>query len=159
MELIDKELIIKELKRRIDFSDKLADAAAEKNLRNTMEANELLIAQYGSLLDFINTLETKEVYEYDEALERARKINSDEGEQMPTYLLDNSESNVKFPFKAKVKSNGKIVTICGGQLNMDCKKWVKYQSNVEDGYTVYEPKDLELVFNIEQKLDDNMAKI
>ena len=68
-----------------------------------------------------------------------------------TCLLDNSESNVKFPFKAKVKSNGKIVTIQGGQLSMDCKKYVKYQSNVEDGYMVYEPENLELVCNVEQK--------
>ena len=75
-----------------------------------------------------------------------------QGEQKPTCLLDNSESNVKFPFKAKVKSNGKIVTIRGGQLNKDCKEWVKYQSNVEDGYKVYEPKDLELVYNVAQEL-------
>ena len=79
-----------------------------------------------------------------------------QGEQKPTCLLDNSESNVKFPFKAKVKSNGKIVTIQGGQLSMVCKEWVKYQSNVEDGYKVYEPEDLESVCDIEQEFDDKV---
>ena len=77
-----------------------------------------------------------------------------QGEQNPTCLLDNLESNVKFPFKARVKSNGKIVTIQGGQLNMDCKKYGKYQSDVEDGYIVYKPEDLESVCDIEQEFDD-----
>lgn len=67
MELIDKAAIVAELKRRIDFSDKLANATAKKNLHNTVETHELLIAQYGSLLNFINTLEIKEVYEHNNA--------------------------------------------------------------------------------------------
>lgn len=79
------------------------------------------------------------------------RIKEIEKQGEPTCLLDNSESNVKFPFKAKVKSNGKIVTIQGGQLSMDCKEYTKYQSNVEDGYMVYEPENLELVCNVEQK--------
>ena len=76
-------------------------------------------------------------------------------EQKPTCLSDNLVHNVKFafPFKAKVKSNGKIVTILNGQLSMDCKEWIKYQSDVEDGYTVYAPKDL---INIEYKPADKL---
>lgn len=77
-------------------------------------------------------------------------------EQKPACLLDNSKSNIEFPFKAKVKRNGKIVTIHGGQLSMDGKEWIKYQSNKEDGYMVYEPEDLELVYNIEQKPVDKI---
>jgi len=76
-------------------------------------------------------------------------------EQKPTCLSDNLVHNVKFafPFKAKVKSNGKIVTILNGQLSMDCKEWIKYQSDVEDGYTVYAPEEL---VNIEQKPADKV---
>ena len=59
--------------------------------------------------------------------------------------LDNSYSHVTFPFMAKVKSTGKIVTIHGGQLNQGGGEWIKYQSDVEDGYKVYKPNDLELV--------------
>lgn len=61
MELIDKELIIKELKTRIDLCDKFADAAAEYNLHNALEANELLIREYERIISFLNTLEVKEV--------------------------------------------------------------------------------------------------
>jgi len=73
-----------------------------------------------------------------------------QGEQESTCPSYNSVHNVKFPFpfKAKVKSNEKIVTILNGQLSMDCKEWIKYQSDVEDGYMVYEPEEL---VNIEQK--------
>ena len=61
MKLIDKATVLAEIERRIDFCDKLADAAAENNLHNSLEANELLIAQYGSLLSFLDILEVKEV--------------------------------------------------------------------------------------------------
>lgn len=61
MELIDKDKVVAELKRRIDFCDKLAEVAAEKNLCNTMAASELLIAQFGNLLYFLDALETKDV--------------------------------------------------------------------------------------------------
>lgn len=67
--------------------------------------------------------------------------------------LDNSCACVKFPFKAKVKSSGKIVTIHGGQLGLDGKKWIKYQSDKEDGYKIYEPNNLELVCEIKQNHD------
>ena len=65
--------------------------------------------------------------------------------------LDNSCACVKFPFKAKVKSSGTIVAIHGGQLSPDGKEWIKYQSDAEDGYKIYEPNNLELVCEIEQK--------
>ena len=61
MEFINKELIANELKRRIDFCNKIADASAELNLHNSLEANELLIRQYENLLSFLDTLEVKEV--------------------------------------------------------------------------------------------------
>ena len=64
--------------------------------------------------------------------------------------LDNSYSHVTFPFKAKVKSTGTIVAIHGGQLSPDGKEWIKYQSDAEDGYKVYEPNNLELVCEIER---------
>lgn len=54
MNNIDK--IRQEIESRIAFSEKCANAACEKNLHNTLEANELLIRQYKSLLAFINTL-------------------------------------------------------------------------------------------------------
>lgn len=73
-----------------------------------------------------------------------------QGEQKSTCLLDNSKPNVNFPFEAKVKSTGKIVTIHDGQLCPGGKEWIKYQSNFEDGYKIYEPNDLELVCGIGQ---------
>ena len=65
--------------------------------------------------------------------------------------LDNSYACVTFPFKAKVKSSGAIVTIHDGQLSPDGKEWIKYQSDAEDRYKVYEPNNLELVCEIERK--------
>ena len=60
MGLVNKELIANELKRRIDFCNKIADASAESNLHNSLEANELLIRQFENLLYFLNSLEVKE---------------------------------------------------------------------------------------------------
>ena len=61
MKLIDKDIIINELKTRINLCDKFADAAAEYNLHNSLEANELLICEYERIISFLNTLEVKEV--------------------------------------------------------------------------------------------------
>ena len=58
---IDKSDIVAEINKRIKECDKLADAAADNNLSNTQQANELLIRQYTSLLHFLDTLGTKEV--------------------------------------------------------------------------------------------------
>lgn len=57
---IDKSTLVAEIKRRIKECDKLANAAADNNLSNTQQANELLIRQYTSLLHFLDTLEVKE---------------------------------------------------------------------------------------------------
>lgn len=61
MKLIDKEKVVGEIKRRIEDCERMADAAAEKNLHNTLEANELLISQYTNLIAFIETIEEKDV--------------------------------------------------------------------------------------------------
>ena len=61
MKLIDKDNLVAELKRRIKECDKLANAAADNNLHSTLEANELLIRQYTSLLSIIDTLDVKDV--------------------------------------------------------------------------------------------------
>ena len=63
--------------------------------------------------------------------------------------MDNSYTNVIFPFKAMVKENGKIVTILNGQLSSDNKYWEKYQSSSEDGYNVYNPDE---IINIKETL-------
>lgn len=85
-------------------------------------------------------------YEFDFDKKKLKKI-----EDKHICELDNSYTCVKFPFKAKVKSSGKIVTISGGQLSPDGREWTKYQSDAEDGYKVYEPNNLELVCEIKQK--------
>ena len=77
-----------------------------------------------------------------------------QGKQKHICKLDNSYARVKFPFKAKVKSSGTIVTIHDGQLSSNGKEWIKYQSDKEDGYKIYEPNNLELVCEIEQKPAD-----
>lgn len=51
-----KEQIRAEIEQRKEFYKTLATAAAEKNLHNTMEANELLVRQCDSLLAFIDSL-------------------------------------------------------------------------------------------------------
>ena len=61
MEFISKELIVNELKRRIDLYNKLADTCAELNFSHSIEASRLLAYQYENLLDFLNSLEVKEV--------------------------------------------------------------------------------------------------
>lgn len=61
MKLIDKSAVVAEIKSRIKESEKLADVAADNNLHNTLEANELLIRQYTSLLSFLDSLEVKDV--------------------------------------------------------------------------------------------------
>lgn len=60
---INKAAIMAEVKSRIKESEKLANVAADNNLSNTLQANELLIRQYKSLLSFLDTLEVKEVKE------------------------------------------------------------------------------------------------
>lgn len=50
------EKIKAEIESRIAFAEKCADAACEKNLHNALEANEMLIRQYKSLLAFIDSL-------------------------------------------------------------------------------------------------------
>lgn len=66
-----KELIYQEIERRIALAEKCAEAACEKNLHNTLEANELLIRQYKSLLAFIDSLpEEKPGEELEEAAEK-----------------------------------------------------------------------------------------
>ena len=66
---IDKSTLVAEIKKRIKECDKLANAAADNNLSNTQQANELLIRQYTSLLHFLDTLEVKEV-DLDEEFDR-----------------------------------------------------------------------------------------
>ena len=61
-----------------------------------------------------------------------------------------SINNIVFPFTARVKSSGKVVTIHDGQLSIDAKRWIKFQSNESDGYRIYEPGEL-LVEQKEQK--------
>ncbi len=60
---IDKSTLVAEIKRRIKECDKLASAAADNNLSNTQQANELLIRQYTNLLHFLDSIEVKEIHE------------------------------------------------------------------------------------------------
>lgn len=53
---IDKDIIVAELKHRIKECDNLANAAADNNLHSALEANKLLIRQYTSLLNFLDTI-------------------------------------------------------------------------------------------------------
>ena len=57
----DIKAIKAEIERRISDCDKRADAAAENNMRFTLEVNETLIGQYKSLLSFIESLEKEQV--------------------------------------------------------------------------------------------------
>ena len=50
------EKIKSKIEERIALAEKCANAACEKNLHNTLEANELLIRQYKSLLDIIDSI-------------------------------------------------------------------------------------------------------
>lgn len=69
MKYIDAEKLKAEIERRIAFTEKCAEAACEKNLHNTLEANEMLIRQYKSLLATIDSLQ-QEPIEKDEEIEK-----------------------------------------------------------------------------------------
>ena len=64
------ERIKSKIEERIAFFEKCADAACEKNLHNTFEANELLIRQYKSLLTFIDSLPEEKPIENDAEIEK-----------------------------------------------------------------------------------------
>ena len=79
MKLIDKDALVAEIEKRIEVHKSLAAMAADKNLRNTLEANELLIRNYHNLIHFINTLEVKEVEWRDrQSMSEAVKIGETE---------------------------------------------------------------------------------
>lgn len=65
-----KEQIKSKIEERIAFFEKCADAACEKNLHNTFEANELLIRQYKSLLAVIDSLPEEKPIEKDGEIEK-----------------------------------------------------------------------------------------
>lgn len=99
--LIDKAALVAEIGRRIKECDKLADAAADNNLSNTLQANELLIRQYTSLLYFIDTLEAKEV-----DFEKEIKDGIDNLCNLYCYmedLFDGKEEEGVYPIPEKVK--------------------------------------------------------
>lgn len=65
------EKIKSKIEERIALVEKCANAACEKNLHNTLEANELLIRQYKSLLDVIDSIsEEKPSEDLEEAADR-----------------------------------------------------------------------------------------
>ena len=111
----------------------------------TIEANKqiLIDSRFGGCSFRVPT-------RYDKGVKQSEQKSVDKAEHKHTCELNNSYTYVKFPFKAKVKSSGKIVTIHGGQLGFGGEEWIKYQSNAEDRYKVYEPNDLELVCEIKQ---------
>lgn len=88
--------------------------------------------------------------QYRKGYEAAKREFEKQGVQKNTCQLNNTYGNVKFPFRARVKSSDAIITIQAGQLSMDCKEWIGYQSDVEDGYRLYKPDELELVYDVEQ---------
>ena len=64
------------IEERIALAEKCANAACEKNLHNTLEANELLIRQYKSLLDVIDSISEE-------------KPSKDLEEEVKRYYSDN----------------------------------------------------------------------
>lgn len=86
-------------------------------------------------------------------------IYGEDKEQKPAWMkIDNSEKNVVFPFKARVKDSDKVVTIIDGQLNFDGKQWIKFASNRDDGFKVYCPEDLLVEQSVECIEFDNEFK-
>lgn len=86
-------------------------------------------------------------------------IYGEDKEQKPVWMkIDNSEKNVVFPFKARVKDSDKVVTIIDGQLNFDGKQWIKFASNRDDGFKVYCPEDLLVERSVECIEFDNEFK-
>lgn len=86
-------------------------------------------------------------------------IYGEDKEQKPAWMkIDNSEKNVVFPFKARVKDSDKVVTIIDGQLSFDGKQWIKFASNRDDGFKVYCPEDLLVEQSVECIEFDNEFK-
>lgn len=101
--------------------------------------------------------------EYDGSIDKEKLVNGFEEamqkEQKPVLMkIDNSEKNVVFPFKARVKDSDKVVTIIDGQLNFDGKQWIKFASNRDDGFKVYCPEDLLVEQSVECIEFDNEFK-
>ena len=65
---------------------------------------------------------------------------------------------IKFPFKARVKKNDKIVVITGGRLDdaqpIESRIYLAYTSDITDGYKVYKPEELEFIKQPEFKVGD-----
>lgn len=62
--------------------------------------------------------------------------------------------NVSFPFFARSKSTGKIVTIIDGQWDSSTKNYISYSSDREDGFNAYSPEDLVRVEPIDWTPED-----
>lgn len=71
-----------------------------------------------------------------------KKIDAPKEQKSSWVDVNCSIEKIVFPFIARVKSSGKIVTIKDGQLSMDAKQWTTFQSNISDGYKVYKPDEL-----------------
>lgn len=72
------EKIKSKIEERIALAEKCANAACEKNLHNTLEANELLIRQYKSLLDVIDSIsEEKPSEDLEEAAEEYAMLDEE----------------------------------------------------------------------------------
>jgi len=65
---------------------------------------------------------------------------------------------IRFPFKAKVKKNNKIVVITSGRLDdaqpIDSRSYLAYTSDITDGYKVYKPEELEFIKQPKFKVGD-----
>lgn len=94
--MTEKEQIKAEIERRIALAEKCAEAACEKNLHSALEANEMLIRQYKSLLAFIESLPDENnpepynpVYDEDYLNEKiAKATKSWEGVDVNKMLAD-----------------------------------------------------------------------
>ncbi len=94
--MTEKEQIKAEIEGRIALAEKCAEAACEKNLHSALEANEMLIRQYKSLLAFIESLPDENnpepynpVYDEDYLNEKiAKATKSWEGVDVDAMLAD-----------------------------------------------------------------------
>ena len=169
---IDSEVALQELKKMFPELEDSEDERIRKELIEFIRHGNCIFDSLEQKNEFWAWLERQkitqntnkedeEVRQYIIRLMKQRDINvpmvqkalawlEKQGVQKNTCQPNNTYGNVKFPFRARVKSSGAIITIHDGQLSMDGKEWIKYQSDSEDGYKYYKPDDLELVYDVEQ---------
>ena len=128
MKLIDKDTLVKEINKRIkDYQKSLNSFDAKERADiafQFMEIKETRIDELSEILDFVNTLEVKEVYEHNDS-----DLNS---------IIEERRNNIEKDKNMKVKYKEVKYSLCGYVYSYYIrlyKHWWSLRWHIEmDGY-------------------------